>query len=64
MIGVVGRLAGSQIGRAIGREALANIGGGGLRQVATQELERTNAKPADTRSIYKRTINNNDEEIR
>ena len=37
MIGVVGRLAGSQIGRQIGREALANIGGGGLHQVATQE---------------------------
>ena len=45
MIGVVGRLAGSQIGRNIGREALANIGGGGLRQVATQELERLMQNP-------------------
>ena len=45
MIGVVGRLAGSQIGRQIGREALANIGGGGLRQVATQELERLMQNP-------------------
>ena len=45
MIGVVGRLAGSQMGRAIGREALANIGGGGLRQVATQELERLMQNP-------------------
>ena len=40
MTGVVGRLATSQLGRQIGREALANIGGGGLRQVTTQELER------------------------
>ena len=46
MIGVVGRLAGSQIGRKIGREALANIGGGGLTcQVATQELERLMQNP-------------------
>ena len=45
MIGVVGRLAGSQIGRQIGREALENIGGGGLRQVATQELERLMQNP-------------------
>ena len=45
MIGVVGRLAGSQIGRQIGREALANIGGGGLRQVATQELETLMQNP-------------------
>ena len=44
MIGVVGRLANSQIGRQIGREALANIGGG-LRQVATQELERLMQNP-------------------
>ena len=45
MTGVMGRLAGSQIGRQIGREALANIGGGGLRQVATQELERLMQNP-------------------
>ena len=45
MIGVVGRLATSQLGRQIGREALANIGGGGLRQVATQELERLMQNP-------------------
>ena len=45
MIGVMGRLAGSQIGRNIGREALANIGGGGLRAVATQELERLMQNP-------------------
>ena len=41
----MGRLAGSQIGRNIGREALANIGGGGLRQVAIQELERLMQNP-------------------
>ena len=45
MIGVVGRFAGSQVGRQMGREALANIGGGGLRQVATQELERLMQNP-------------------
>ena len=45
MIGVVGRIASSQLGRQIGREALANIGGGGLRQVATQELERLMQNP-------------------
>ena len=45
MIRVVGRLATSQLGRQIGREALANIGGGGLRQVATQELERLMQNP-------------------
>ena len=45
MIGVVGRIASSQLDRQIGREALANIGGGGLRQVATQELERLMQNP-------------------
>ena len=45
MIGVVGRFAGSQVGRQMGREALANIGGGGLRQVATQEVERLMQNP-------------------
>ena len=45
MVGVIGRIAGSQIGRQIGREALENIGGGGLRQVATQELERLMQNP-------------------
>ena len=45
MIGIMGRVASSQIGRQIGREALANIGGGGLRQVATQELERLMQNP-------------------
>ena len=45
MIGVLGRVAGSQVGRQMGREALANIGGGGLRQVATQELERLMQNP-------------------
>ena len=45
MVGAIGRIAGSQIGRQIGRKALENIGGGGLRQVATQELERLMQNP-------------------
>ena len=62
MIGVVGRLAGSQIGLQIGREALANIGGGGLRRVATQELEILMQNP-QIQEAFTRELKNNDEEI-
>ena len=56
MIGVLGRFAGSQVGRQMGREALANIGGGGLRQVATQELERLMQNPQTQQSFTREQL--------